>query len=136
MPHRHDTWTGALFIFPLYHVNFLTSFMEWFRFLFFNGVTVKTENMHIHQIILALACVKKKLIIYHEVYHCLVPTYIDNMTPQSFVVLKQNKNCFRTRPNFVIRNIFVIRFTYKCSLHVGQIEMITAGTFDNLFGLE
>ena len=44
MPHRPDTWTDALFIYPLYHVNFLTSFMEWFRFFFFNGVTVKTEN--------------------------------------------------------------------------------------------
>ena len=43
MPHRPDTWTDALFIYPLYHVNFLTSFMKWFRF-FFNGVTVKTEN--------------------------------------------------------------------------------------------
>ena len=44
MLHRPDTWTDALFIYPLYHVNFLTSFMEWFRFVFFNGVTVKTEN--------------------------------------------------------------------------------------------
>ena len=34
MPHRPDTWTDALFIYPLYHVNFLTSFMEWFRFFF------------------------------------------------------------------------------------------------------
>ena len=34
MPHRPDTWTDALFIYPLYHVNFLTSFMEWFRFSF------------------------------------------------------------------------------------------------------
>ena len=32
MPHRPDTWTDALFRYPLYHVNFLTSFMEWFRF--------------------------------------------------------------------------------------------------------
>ena len=47
MPHRSDTWTDALFIYPLYHVNFLTSFMEWFRFFFFNGVTVKTENWKI-----------------------------------------------------------------------------------------
>ena len=44
MPHRPDTWTDALFIYPPYHVNFLTSFMEWFRLFFFNGVTVKTEN--------------------------------------------------------------------------------------------
>ena len=43
MPHRSDTWTDASFIYPLHHVNFLTSFIEWFRF-FFNGVTVKTEN--------------------------------------------------------------------------------------------
>ena len=34
MPHRPDTWTDALFICPLYHVNFLTSFMERFRFFF------------------------------------------------------------------------------------------------------
>ena len=34
MPHRPNTWTDALFIYPLYHVNFLTSFMEWFRFFF------------------------------------------------------------------------------------------------------
>ena len=34
MPHRPDTGTDALFIYPLYHVNFLTSFMEWFRFFF------------------------------------------------------------------------------------------------------
>ena len=32
--HRPDTWTDALFIYPLYNVNFLTSFMEWFRFFF------------------------------------------------------------------------------------------------------
>ena len=44
MPHGPNTWTDALFIYPLYHVNFLSSFMEWFRFFFFNGVTVKTEN--------------------------------------------------------------------------------------------
>ena len=36
MPHRPDTWTDALFMYPLYHVNLLTSFMEWFRFFFFN----------------------------------------------------------------------------------------------------
>ena len=40
MPHRPDTWTDALFIYPLYHVNFLTSFMEWFRFFF----SMATEN--------------------------------------------------------------------------------------------
>ena len=34
MPHRPDTWTDALIIYPLYHVNFSTSFMEWFRFFF------------------------------------------------------------------------------------------------------
>ena len=34
MPHRPETWKDALFIYPLYHVNFLTSFMEWFRFFF------------------------------------------------------------------------------------------------------
>ena len=34
MPHRPDTWTDALFIYLLYHVNFLTSFMEWFWFFF------------------------------------------------------------------------------------------------------
>ena len=45
MPHRPDTWTDALFIYPLYHVHFLTSFMEWFQF-FFNGATVKTENTY------------------------------------------------------------------------------------------
>ena len=55
MPHRPDTWTDALFIYPLYHVNFLTSFMEWFRF-FFNGVTVKTENKH--EINLFVRCVE------------------------------------------------------------------------------
>ena len=46
MPHRLDTWTDAIFIYPLYYVNFLTSFMEWFRLFFFNGVTVKTENSY------------------------------------------------------------------------------------------
>ena len=35
MLHRPDTFTDALFIYPLYPVNFLTSFMEWFRFFFF-----------------------------------------------------------------------------------------------------
>ena len=47
MLHRPDTWTDALFIYPLYYVNFLTSFREWFRFFFFQwrDLTVKTENI-------------------------------------------------------------------------------------------
>ena len=34
MLHRPDTWTDALFIYLLYHLNFLTAFMEWFRYFF------------------------------------------------------------------------------------------------------
>ena len=50
MPHRTDTWTDALFIYPLYHVNFLTSFMEWFRFFFqwrdSENRELKTESLY------------------------------------------------------------------------------------------
>ena len=62
-PHRLETWTDSLFIYYLWHVDSLTSFIERFQFffiydmsipslhslngfdfLFIYGVTVKTEN--------------------------------------------------------------------------------------------
>ena len=54
MPHRPDTWTDALFIYPLYYG--LTSFMEWFRFFFINGVTVKTENKAVEEDAVSMKC--------------------------------------------------------------------------------